>query len=181
MTGPGASEPDVRGARAFRSALGMFATGVTVVSTLTRDGFHATTANSFTSLSLDPRLVLVCLSRAGRTRSAILEAGVFSVNVLSEDQEHLSRHFADRHRSAGRDAFAGIRFSLDRHGCPRLDRSLASFACRVVAVHEGGDHAIVVGEVAGFVTNPGTGPLVFHEGGYRTLFAAPDCFEQVAS
>jgi len=167
--------------RGFRSALGMFATGVTVVATLNRDGFHAATANSFTSLSLDPRLVLVCLNTASRTLSAILEAGVFSVSVLGEDQEDVSRQFADRHRPAGWDAFAGTRFSLDGHGCPRLDKSLASFACRVHAAHEGGDHVIVVGEVAGMTVKPGTAPLVFHDGGYRTLFGAPDHLDQLAS
>jgi flavin reductase (DIM6/NTAB) family NADH-FMN oxidoreductase RutF len=173
--------PDVSDGRAFRSALGMFATGVTVVSTLTRDGFHATTASSFTSLSLEPRLVLVCLRSPGRTLSAIVAAGVFSVSVLSEDQEQVSRHFADGHRSAGWDAFTGTRFSLDCHGCPRLERSLASFACRVHALHEGGDHVIVVGEVAGMVSSPGARPLVFQGGGYRALFTGPDLLEELAS
>jgi len=167
--------------RDFRSALGAFATGVTVVATVTKGGFCATTANSFTSLSLDPRLVLICLNGASRTLSAMLKATVFSVSVLSESQEDVSRRFADRHRPAGWDAFAGTRFSLDGHGCPRLDESLASFACRVHAVYEGGDHVIVVGAVGGMSVSPGLEPLVFHDGGYRKLLGAPDYLGQLAS
>jgi flavin reductase (DIM6/NTAB) family NADH-FMN oxidoreductase RutF len=159
----------------------MFATGVTVVATVVRDGFHATTANSFTSLSLDPRLVLICLDTASRTLSAILEATVFSVSVLSECQEDMSRHFADRERPSGWEAFSGTRISLDGHGCPRLDESLASFACRVHAVHEGGDHVIVVGEVVRMTVRSGAAPLVFHDGGYRTLFGARDYVGEWAS
>lgn len=175
MTPP---EPD---ARDFRAAMGTFATGVTVVGTVTRAGFSATTANSFTSLSLAPRLVLVCLNTSSRTLSAILTATVFSVSVLSEDQEDLSRRFASRHRQSGWEAFAGTRYSLDGHGCPRLDGSLASFACRVHAVHKGGDHTILVGEVAGMSVSPGLDPLVFHDGLYRRLFAESSLMEQVAS
>ena len=96
---------------------------------------------SFTSVSLEPRLVLVCLSGASRTLAALLEAGVFSVNVLTECQEEVARRFADPCRPAGSGAFAGIPFTFDAQGCPRLDDSLASFACRVHAVHDGGDHA----------------------------------------
>jgi 3-hydroxy-9,10-secoandrosta-1,3,5(10)-triene-9,17-dione monooxygenase reductase component len=172
--------PPVSDSREFRSALGMFATGVTVVATLTRDGFHATTANSFTSLSLDPRLVLVCLNTASRTLSAIAETGVFSVSVLSEFQEDVSQRFADRDRPAGTEAFRGIRISLDGHGCPRLDESLASFGCKVHALHEGGDHVIVVGEVVEMSVRSAGDPLVFHEGAYRRLLAR-DYLDQWAS
>ena len=161
--------------------MGTFATGVTVVGTVTRAGFSATTANSFTSLSLAPPLVLVCLSTSSRTLTAILKATVFSVSVLSEDQEDVSRRFADRHRESGWEAFAGTRYSLDRHGCPRLDESLASFACRVHALHQGGDHAIVVGEVGGMLVRPGPNPLVFHDGGYRRLLDPPGHLRQLAS
>ena len=173
--------PHAPDARDFRSAMGAFPTGVTVVGTVTKAGFSATTANSFTSLSLTPRLVLVCLNTNSRTLSAILTATVFSVSVLSEDQEDVSRRFAGQHRQSGWEAFAGTRYSLDGHGCPRLDESLASFACRVHAVHEGGDHAILVGEVGAMLVRPGPDPLVFHDGGYRRLFGAPSHLGQLAS
>jgi flavin reductase (DIM6/NTAB) family NADH-FMN oxidoreductase RutF len=147
----------------------MFATGVTVVSTTTPDGrLHAMTANSFTSVSLDPTLVLVCLSRPSRGLDSVLQAGVFSVNVLSEVQAGLSRRFADRRRATGA-GFAGTGFTLDVHGCPQFDDSLASFACRVHAVHPGGDHAILVGEVDAFAVGDVAEPLVFHGGRYRSL------------
>jgi 3-hydroxy-9,10-secoandrosta-1,3,5(10)-triene-9,17-dione monooxygenase reductase component len=159
--------------RAYRSALGAFATGVTVVSTAARDGFHATTANSFTSVSLSPRLVLVCLTTGSRTLTAIRSSGVFAVSVLSSAQEDLSAHFASRHRAPGSAGFAGTRFTLDRHGCPRFTGSAASFACRVHEVFPGGDHVIVVGEVAAYSSRPGADPLLFHEGRYARVEPAP--------
>lgn len=172
--------PPTPDARDFRAAMGTFATGVTVVGTVTREGFSATTANSFTSLSLAPRLVLVCLNAGSRTLAAILNAGVFSVCVLSEDQEDVSRRFADRFRQSGWEAFAGTRYSLDGHGCPRLDESLASLACRVHAVHQGGDHTILVGEVGAMSVRPGPDPLVFHDGGYRRLLDPPSYLRQAS-
>jgi flavin reductase (DIM6/NTAB) family NADH-FMN oxidoreductase RutF len=169
-TDPDASRADPLDTDEFRAALGTFATGVTVVATTTPDGeHHATTANSFTSVSLDPMLVLVCLGAGGRGLEAIRAAEVFSVNVLAEPQEDLSRRFADRHRPPGTAGFAGTRFALDRLGCPRLGDSLATFSCRVHTVHPAGDHAIVVGEVAGLTVAPGAEPLVFHGGRYRAL------------
>ena len=159
--------------RAYRAALGGFATGVTVVSTAAPDGFHATTANSFTSVSLSPRLVLVCLTTGSRTLGAILGSGFFAVSILGAAQEELSAHFASRHRAPGSAGFAGTRFTLDRHGCPRFSDSAATFACRVHEALPGGDHVIVVGEVAAYTSRPGTDPLLFHEGRYARLQPAP--------
>lgn len=148
-----------------------FATGVTVVGSPIGDGeLHATTANSFTSVSLDPMLVLVCLGTAGHGLAAIEESGVFSVNVLGEQQRRLSQHFADRRREPGTAGFAGTAYTLDGLGCPRFDGSLASFACRLESVHPTGDHAIVVGEVVALQVGDVTeDPLVFHGGRYRGL------------
>src|SRR5204863_270787 len=100
---------------------------VTVVATATREGLHASTANSFTSVSLEPRLVLVCLSGASRTLAALLEAGVFSVNVLTEGQEEVARRFADPCRPAGSGALAGIAALADVRWSrwPRRRRSSA--------------------------------------------------------
>jgi flavin reductase (DIM6/NTAB) family NADH-FMN oxidoreductase RutF len=159
--------------RAYRSALSGFATGVTIVSTAARDGFHATTANSFTSVSLSPRLVLVCLSSDSRTLTAILASKIFAVSVLSSAQEHLASHFASRCRARGSAGFAGTRFTLDRHGCPRFTGSAASFACRVHEVLPGGDHVIGLGEVAAYTSEPGAEPLLFHEGRYARVESQP--------
>lgn len=185
MTGHPASTVRALGAPAaldLRSALGSFTTGVTVVTSSTGDGeHHATTANSFTSVSLDPPLVLVCLGNESRGLSSILRGDAFAVNVLSRAQEHLSAYFADPTRPAGPAALARVDYSLDANGCPRLEDSLASFACRVHAVHPGGDHAIVVGEVVDLVARPHDEPLVFHAGGYRRLAAASRLPRQWAS
>ena len=155
--------------RSYRAALGGFATGVTVVSTAAHDGFHATTANSFTSVSLSPRLVLVCLTTGSTTLTRILGSGFFAVSVLTTAQEDLSRHFASRDRAPGSAGFAGTRFTLDRHGCPRFSGSAATFACRVHEALPGGDHVILVGEVAAYTAQPGQDPLLFHEGRYAQL------------
>jgi flavin reductase (DIM6/NTAB) family NADH-FMN oxidoreductase RutF len=157
--------------RAYRAALGGFATGVTVVSTAAHDGFHATTANSFTSVSLSPRLILVCLTTGSRTLTAILSSGFFAVSVLSSAQEELSSHFASRDRAPGSAGFAGTRFTLDRHGCPRFTGSTSSFACRVHDALPGGDHVIVLGEVMAYASEPGADPLLFHEGRYARIEA----------
>ncbi|WP_459984860.1 flavin reductase family protein [Nocardioides sp. AN3] len=146
-----------------------FATGVTVVSTASRGGFHATTANSFTSVSLSPQLVLVCLTTGSRTLTAIGSSGFFAVSVLSSAQEDLSSHFASRGRPHGSAGLAGTRFTLDRHGCPRFTGSTASFACRVHDVLPGGDHVIVLGEVAAYTSQPGADPLLFHDGRYARI------------
>ncbi len=155
--------------RAYRAALGSFATGVTVVSTAAHDGFHATTANSFTSVSLSPRLVLVCLATGSRTLAAILGSGFFAVSILASTQVDLSRRFASRDRAPGSAGFAGTRFTLDRHGCPRFSGSAATFACRVHEALPGGDHVVLLGEVAAYTSQPGDDPLVFHEGRYARL------------
>lgn len=156
---------------AFRAAMASFATGVTVVGTPIGDGeLHATTANSFASVSLDPMLVLVCLGTSGHGLAAIVESGVFSVNVLGEHQRRLSQHFADRRREPGTAGFATTAYVVDELGCPRFDGSLASFACRVEDLHPAGDHAIVVGEVLALqVGDVAADPLVFHGGRYRGL------------
>jgi flavin reductase (DIM6/NTAB) family NADH-FMN oxidoreductase RutF len=157
-------------AQEFRAALGQFPTGVTVVATTTPDGeHHATTASSFTSLSLDPLLVLVCLDRASRGLASVLGSGVFSVSVLADCQEHLSRRFASRGRPPGSAAFEGLRYTLDGNGCPRFDDSLTTLECRLHAVHPGGDHTIVVGAVSALATTGGAAPLVFHAGRYTTV------------
>jgi flavin reductase (DIM6/NTAB) family NADH-FMN oxidoreductase RutF len=156
---PDAVAPDES---AFRAALRRFPSGVTVVATTTAEGtFHATTASSFTSVSLEPKLVLVCLSAGGRALAAILSSGGFSVNVLSEQQEHLARHFAGPRRArgaVGREALADSAVTLD---------------CRTYDLLRAGDHGIVVGEVITLTVRDTAGPLVFHGGRFRALAEDP--------
>ncbi|WP_102108501.1 flavin reductase family protein [Oceaniglobus roseus] len=150
-------------ARAFRDALGQFATGVTVVTTQSPVGPLGITANSFASVSLDPPLVLWSPARASRRFDAFVEAEHFAIHVMSSEQAHLSDGFV-------RD---GLRFDhLDwiegADGTPLIEGCLARFECRRHAVHDGGDHAIVLGRVLRVSTGVGT-PLVFAAGQYRAL------------
>ncbi|GAA2673301.1 MULTISPECIES: flavin reductase family protein [Nonomuraea] len=148
--------------RSLREALGMYATGVAVVTTALEDGRRAgVTVNSFTSVSLDPPLVLWCLSRRAPSADLFLRAGRFVVNVLAAGQDELSRRFA----TPAEDKFAGVATSSAAGGLPVLEGTLASFACRTVTVHEGGDHLIFVGAVEQFDRTGGE-PLVFHSGRY---------------
>lgn len=140
----------------------MYATGVAVVTTALEDGRRAgVTVNSFTSVSLDPPLVLWCLSRRAPSADLFLRAGRFVVNVLAAGQDELSRRFA----TPAEDKFAGVATSSAAGGLPVLEGTLASFACRTVTVHEGGDHLIFVGAVEQFDRTCGE-PLVFHSGRY---------------
>ncbi|MFF5209149.1 flavin reductase family protein [Streptosporangium sp. NPDC000396] len=154
--------------RALREALGQFATGVAVITTATPGGERAgVTVNSFTSVSLDPPLVLWCLSGQAPSTPVFLRAGRFAVNVLAAGQDHLSRRFA----TPSSDKFAGVKTYLTSTGLPMLTGTLASFACRTVTTYEGGDHRIFIGEVEHFQRSGGE-PLVFHSGRYREFSAA---------
>jgi flavin reductase (DIM6/NTAB) family NADH-FMN oxidoreductase RutF len=156
----------------FRSAMGAFATGVTVVAVRDRDGgMYGMTVNSFASVSLDPPLVLVCLADAGRGQELVRAAGVFSVNVLAESQRDLSRWFADRRRPTDTSMFDGVPLTTGVTGCPLLDEAAATFDCRVHRIVPAGDHVIVLGEVLALTHDPASAPLVFHGGGYGSLTA----------
>jgi flavin reductase (DIM6/NTAB) family NADH-FMN oxidoreductase RutF len=154
----------------FRSAMGAFATGVTVVAVRSRDGgMYGMTVNSFASVSLAPPLVLVCLADVGRGQELIRAAGAFSVNVLADTQRDLSRRFADRRRPAVTSMFDGVPISTGVTGCPLLDEAAATFDCKVHRIVPAGDHVIVVGEVLALTHDPASAPLLFHGGGYRWL------------
>ena len=154
--------------RAFRQTAAQFATGVTVLALEQGGEVRAMTVNSFTSVSLDPPLVLVCLGRNTRAGVHIHSATRFSVSVLGDNQRDLSAFFAGAWAAPVPPRF---RF-VDWDGVPRLDGSIAAFACQVHAVHEGGDHWIVVGEVVGLHrAEHDCRPLVFFSGGYVDLEA----------
>ena len=147
--------------RAFRDALGRFTTGVTIVTTRTRSGHRCgVTVNSFSSLSLDPPLVLWSLARGSSSHSAFEEAAHFVVHVLAEDQEPLARQFA----RSGIDRFAGIAVEDGPEGLPMLPDAAARFECRTLCRHWGGDHVIFVGQVEAFALAADRRPLIFHAG-----------------
>ncbi len=146
----------------FRSALGRFATGVTVITTIDTDQKPVgVTASSFNSVSVDPPLVLWSLARESGSLSAFENSGSFCVHVLTAAQEHLSNTFA----SKGVDKFANIDWIPGEGGAPLLPEYAARFQCRTTYQYEGGDHVIFVGEVID-LENTGEPPLVFHNGRY---------------
>jgi len=152
----------------LRHAMGHFATGVTVVTSVDDDGEPVgTTANAVTSLSLDPPLVLVCFDLDSATLRALRSHGAFAVNVLGHRQRHLSVNFAKRGVAA---AWDGIRHRRGPTGSPRLDGVLAVVECTVEHSLPGGDHEIIVGRVRHVETNGDEAkPLLFWHGRYTSL------------
>jgi 3-hydroxy-9,10-secoandrosta-1,3,5(10)-triene-9,17-dione monooxygenase reductase component len=149
----------------FRTILGHFATGVTVVTGHGPDGPVGLAVNSFTSVSLDPPLVLVCMARTSSTWPTIRDGGSFAVNILGEHQEDTSRRFG---ASSG-DRFEGVGWSPGKTGSPILRDAIAYVECVIDAEHEGGDHVIVVGRVVELGQPADGGPLLFWRGGYARL------------
>jgi len=153
-------------ARTLRDAMGCFATGITVVTALTSyDVPIGLTANSFTSVSLSPPLLLVCIANGAGSAPTLREASHFGVNVLQTGQQQASSRFAGK----GEDRFAGTAWAPGETGVPLLNASLISFECRRHAVHEGGDHFILVGEVVRAQFEPRRDPLLYFRGKYRRL------------
>jgi flavin reductase (DIM6/NTAB) family NADH-FMN oxidoreductase RutF len=153
-------------ARSFRSALGSFATGITVVTSVGPDGeFLGFTANSFNSVSLDPPLVLFSLDRGAYSLKAFEAAGVFAINILNEDQQELSIAFA----RALSNKWEGVRTEIWETGSPILADALASFDCRTSSMHDGGDHVIFVGRVLRLRAIADGRPLLYYRGAYHQL------------
>ncbi|RRH96915.1 flavin reductase [Mesorhizobium tamadayense] len=148
--------------RLLRSAFGRFVTGVTIVTTGTSDGPVAITANSFSSVSLDPPLVLWSIGRHSRRFDAFANAGHYAIHVLAEDQTGLCWRFS----KSGSD-FAGLDLSWNEHGVPLLPRALARFECSVADRFPAGDHMILLGRVLELETQEGS-PLLFAGGASRT-------------
>jgi len=156
--------------RDFRRALGQFATGVTVVTARTSDGRKVgVTVNSFSSVSLEPPLVLWSLSRQAPSFADFTHATHFAVNVLAGNQHHLSRQFS----TPLPDKFSGVEFAEGPAGVPLLSGVNAHFVCRNVRQYDGGDHVIFLGEVEDYKYSDGE-PLVFHSGRYRLATRHPD-------
>ncbi len=130
---------------------------------------HGVTVNSFSSVSLNPMLVLICLDETSRAIGLIERAGAFGVNVLSAGQRDISSWFANRHRPAGSAMFDGVPLEPGVTGCPVLAGATASFGCRLRQSNRAGDHVIVLGEVVALVHRPRLEPLIFHAGTYKSL------------
>ena len=155
--------------RDFRNAVGAFATGINVITTRSGDVGYGMTANAFSSVSLDPPLILICVGLTSEGSEVIRSSGVFAVNVLSSDQEPLSRFFASKDRPRGRDAFRGVDHHEAITGSPLLDGAAAHLDCRLAETHEAGDHLIFIGEVVALEVEPDVEPLLFHGGSYALL------------
>ncbi|MBW3616930.1 MAG: flavin reductase family protein [Proteobacteria bacterium] len=151
--------------RRLRDAFGCFGTGVTIVTAFDPDGRAVgLTANSFTSVSLDPPLLLFCLDRRSRRAPVFQSAERFAVNVLHAGQEALSTRFA-RGTSEGMD---GVDL-VEEDGAPVLRDAMAVFSCRPHAAYDGGDHCILIGRVSRLRFEPGQDPLIYFQGRYRSV------------
>ncbi len=151
---------------AFRQAMGRFATGVTVVTTRDQAGSNCgVTINSFASVSLDPPLVLFCLDKAAMSFNAFCEAERFVINFLCEEQHRLSVRFS----TAATDKWDGVPFDLWPSDLPVLRDCLANLGCRKDAVHDGGDHVIIVGRVENLLLDSEKKPLLYYRSGYREI------------
>jgi flavin reductase (DIM6/NTAB) family NADH-FMN oxidoreductase RutF len=149
----------------LRRVMGHFATGLTVVTTVSAEGEPSgLTANAVASVSLNPPLVLVCVDKTAESHPHFTASKVFTINILNEQQENVSRRFAGK----GPDKFVGVACRPGANQAPILDGVLAYIECRLVAAYEGGDHTIYLGEVEEASTQEGR-PLLFFRGGYRQL------------
>jgi len=153
----------------FRLALGQFATGVTVITAERAPGrVHGMTANSFTSVSLDPLLVLICVSEHAKLLPMVQRHKHFGVNILKENQQAVSEYFAQTEDIAAQENNLGIRYRWTTSGVPLLEDALAHLACTVVASYIAGDHTIFIAEVETLEIFDGE-PLLYLRGDYRRL------------
>lgn len=152
--------------RAFRDAMGSFATGVCVLGAKRRDGQSVgMTINSLTSVSLNPPLVLVCLGSESPRSRAIIDSGRFSISILAHEQRGLSAHFAQ----PGEGITPDEGWRTGQNGAPIIEGAAASIECTVETIHASGDHQIVIGHVTHVENDPGREPLLYFRGGYRLL------------
>jgi flavin reductase (DIM6/NTAB) family NADH-FMN oxidoreductase RutF len=153
--------------RAFRTACGTFATGVTVVSTRTDQGDHGMTANAFMSVSLEPPLVVVSIDKKARILDKLRQAGRYAINVLTEDMQDAALHFAGRAHPGPAPVFTS------RDGLPLLPGCAAHFLTDVGQEIEAGDHVLFIGQVSEFQADPSLPPLLFSGGQFRHLPPLP--------
>ncbi|HZO81458.1 MAG TPA: flavin reductase family protein [Candidatus Binataceae bacterium] len=149
----------------LRRVMGHFATGVTVITTCSKDGQpYGLTANAFTSVSLTPPLLLICVDKKAESYPYFEQSKVFTVNILADDQEAISRRFA----VSGGPKFEGVAYRMGANGAPILEGTVGYIECTLYATYDGGDHTIYLGEIQQAETSDRK-PLLFFRGGYRTL------------
>lgn len=163
-TGAAPATPD-----GFRGVMGRFATGVTIMTTRHVQTPHGMTANAVTSVSLEPLLVLVSVERSTVMAEQVTDAGAFALSFLAADQRAISDRFADPARPMGAEQFEGLDLFEAVTGAPILRDGLGWLDCEVYAIHDGGDHVLVLGEVVALAEGEADEPLVYYRGGYREL------------
>ncbi len=153
----------------FRKALGHFTTGVTVITVEREPGkIHGMTANSFTSVSLDPMLILVCVDKSAKMLHLLEKKKRFGISILKAGQEAISEYFAKREHSVEAEQRLGIHFRPTPSGASVIDGTLLQMSCNVIASHIAGDHTIFVGEVEDAEVHEGE-PLLYFRGEYRKI------------
>jgi flavin reductase (DIM6/NTAB) family NADH-FMN oxidoreductase RutF len=167
---PAAVDPAAVDPTAFRRAAGQLPTGILVVGTRLDGVDHVMTVSAFSSVSLDPLLVLFCAEKIARFHDTVVAAGFWSVSVLGADGEKTARWLATRGRPLDGQLEGITHHAGPVTGAPVLDDALSTLECRTTAVYDGGDHSIIVGEVVGVTESAhGRDPLIHHGGRYRTL------------
>ncbi len=152
----------------FRQIMGHFASGVTVITTAHEGLLHGMTANAVTSVSLNPLLLLICIDKSAHAHEQVEKMGKFAVNILSEDQEDISRLFAAT-AEPEQNSLRGAAYHFGPNGCAVIENALAYLECKVVDHCEGGDHTIFIGEVLDGDLMREAEPLIFYRGGYRKV------------
>ncbi|MBF6561076.1 MAG: flavin reductase family protein [Candidatus Binataceae bacterium] len=149
----------------LRRVMGHFATGVTIITTVNKEGqIHGFTANAFTSVSLEPPLLLISVDKKAESWPAFEESRIFTVNILADSQEALSRKFA----VSGGNKFEGVAYRIGANRAPIIEGALAYIECTLWAVYDGGDHTVFLGEIQQAEVREER-PLLFFRGGYRAL------------
>lgn len=151
--------------RTFRNAMGKFATGVTVITTVVENKVHGMTANAFMSVSINPKLISISIDEKAHMLPMIKQSGKFAVSILSEQQEHVSRHFAGQMKKKRDFEFEWI------NGVPVIEDALTHIICDVYSFYEAGDHTIFIGKVKDLHFKEGN-PLTFFEGKYGLAFSS---------
>ena len=151
--------------RKFRDVMGTFTTGVTIITTMDNKTPHGITANSFTSVSLSPPMVMFCLGKSSANFEAFMASDSFAVNILSSQQDALSTRFA----TFEGDRFDGLNWSAWDTGAPILENVIAAIDCRLDATHDAGDHVIILGLVVRAEVQNNAPPLLYFKGGYERL------------